>query len=161
MARLSGAAFVLLSMVVVAVGGVGGACSTAQTSRSATGPEEQSASTPAVDTLLAQVDTVHAPARIAPSDTLRLRLRGMVGRNGCYSLARIETTRASDRIVFRPVVRHSGAAMCTMAIVSLDETVTVAPPFQADALRIVVQQSDGPAVRTTVRVSSEKGASGR
>lgn len=125
-----------------------GTCSTAQQE----GGASNQASAP--DTLLAQVDTVEAPARITPTDTLQLRLRGTVGPNGCYSLVRVEQERTPTQVILRPVVRHSGEDACTMAVVPLDEGVTVAPPFEEGALRLVVPQTDRSAIRTTVQVGA-------
>lgn len=132
---------------------LGGATCSAASEEASSSP----ARTATADTLLATVDTVQAPAQIAPTDTLRVRLRGMVGPNGCYSLSRVETERASGQVVLRPVVRHREQGMCTMAIVSLDETITLAPPFPEETLRIVVPQTDRPTVRTTVRVGTADG----
>lgn len=138
----------LLLCAVIAGGGA--TCSAASDDASSPSARE----TPA-DTLLATVDTVQAPARLAPTDTLRLRLQGMVGPNGCYSLVRIEEERSPGRVVLRPIVRHSGQDMCTMAIVSLDETVTLEPPFREGPLRVVVPQTDRATVRRTVRVGTD------
>ena len=133
-------------LVCVSFIGSGATCSAAS-NEGAT-----SASSPTADTLLATVDTVQAPTHIAPTDTLHIRLRGMVGPNGCYSLVRVEEERTPERVVLRPIVRHSGDGMCTMAIVSLDETITLAPPFPEGTFRIVLPQTDQSPVRTTVRV---------
>jgi hypothetical protein len=137
----------LLLCVVIAGGGA--TCSAA----SHDAPSPSAREVPA-DTLLATVDTVQAPARLATADTLRLRLRGMVGPNGCYSLVRVEEERSPGRVVLRPIVRHSGQDMCTMAIVSLDETITLDPPFREGAFQVVVPQTDRATVRTTVRVGA-------
>lgn len=106
---------------------------------------------------VATVDTLIAPARIAPTDTLRLRLRGTVGPNGCYALARIETARNRERLTVRPVVRYRGGegAMCTMALVPLDASHAVPPPFTEGRLTIVVPQPDGPDVTATVTVRAD------
>ena len=133
-------------LVCVSFIGSGATCSAASNEGAASG-----SNLPA-DTLLATVDTVQAPTRIAPTDTLRIRLRGMVGPNGCYSLVRVAKKRTPERVVLRPIVRHSGEGMCTMAIVSLDETIALTPPFTEGILRIVLPQTDQSPVRTTVRV---------
>ncbi len=142
---------VLPLLACVAFIGSGATCSAA--SNEAASPD---ANTPA-DTLLATVDTVQGPSRIAPTDTLQLRLRGMVGPNGCYSLVRIEKDRTPERVILRPIVRHSGQSMCTMAVVSLDETIALAPPFRRGQFRIVVPQTDRPKVRRTIQVESPAG----
>ncbi|MFP4227496.1 MAG: hypothetical protein ACLFTE_01560 [Salinivenus sp.] len=130
--------------------GLGATCSAAQEEAGGSDP------TPDSDTLLAQVDTVEAPDRIAPSDTLHLRLRGTVGPNGCYSLVRVERERTPTEVTLRPVVRHSDQDVCTMAVVPLNEVVAVPPPFQDGSLRLVVPQTDRPAIRTTVRVEADR-----
>ena len=143
----------MIPMLLCAVIAGGGAtCSAA----SDVAPSPSAPETP-TDTLLATVDTVQAPARLATTDTLRLRLRGMVGPNGCYSLVRIEKDRTPERVILRPIVRHSGQSMCTMAVVSLDETIALAPPFRKGQFRIVVPQTDRPKVRRTIQVESPAG----
>ena len=139
----------LLPLLVCAgVIGAGATCS------SASNDGVPSARDIPADTLLATVDTVWAPTRIASTDTLRVRLQGMVGPNGCYSLAGVEREQRGGTVVLRPIVRHSGQGMCTMALVSLDEEITLEPPFPEGTLRIVVPQTDRPPVRTTVRVQN-------
>lgn len=104
---------------------------------------------------VAVVDSIDVPDRIAPSDTLSIRLFGTVGPNGCYSLDRIEEDRSEGQLTVTPVVRYERAddVACTMALVPLDATYEAAPPFEEGALQIVVPQSDEPDVTATVEVT--------
>lgn len=115
---------------------------------------EADASGPGLSRPIAEVDRIEVPDRIGASDTLTVRLLGTVGPNGCYSLERVAVERASGRVQIMPLVDQGRRqdAMCTMAIVPLDETVRLAPPFSAGPLSIVVPQSEGPAVTATVEV---------
>ncbi len=140
----------LLSLAVLACGGTGSART------SATQPAEtQSSSGASVDTTLAHVDSIDVPAQIATTDTLSAHLYGGVGPNGCYALARIEEERAPGQVTLLPIVQYSTAEdrMCTMAVVSLDTTHAIAPPFQSGTLTVTVPQSDGPPVTATVEIT--------
>lgn len=125
--------------------GIGAGCTGADADASGSAPS----------TRIAEVDRMEVPNRIDPSDTLTVRLLGMVGPNGCYSLGRVTVERASQRVQIMPLVNQVRRqdAMCTMAIVPLDETVRLDPPFAAGTLSIVVPQSEGPAVTATVEVA--------
>jgi hypothetical protein len=101
---------------------------------------------------IATVDSLVAPQRIAPTDTLSVRLIGRVGPNGCYSLSAIEASRTEGDVRLVPRVRHERGGMCTMAIVPLDATYRVAPPFEPGAFAIEVPQAGRAAVTDTVMV---------
>lgn len=134
-----------LSLFVLGVLAVGCA------GRAADAPGDQAAGP------IATVHCIEAPNRMAPSDTLSVRLRGTVGPNGCYSFDRMSVERAPERIEITPLVDrvHRGNGACTMAIVPLDETLHLEPPFAGGTLSVVVPQSDGPAVTTTVSIVPE------
>lgn len=106
---------------------------------------------------LARVDRMDVPDRIAPADTLSVHLSGIVGPNGCYALDRIETDRDSNEVTLRPVVQPptSDDQACTMALVPLDTTHRIPPPFEVGPLSVTVPQEDGPAVTATVTVTEE------
>jgi hypothetical protein len=107
-----------------------------------------------VEFLVAEVDSLHVPARIAPTDTLTVRLQGTVGPDGCYSFDRFDTERSADRLTVLPVVkRRTGEEVgCTQAIVPLDRTVEAAPPFAEGTLTVEVPQPDRPDVTAPVEV---------
>ena len=107
---------------------------------------------------LAQVDRLEVSDQITTADTLSVHLSGTVGPNGCYSLARIEEARASDQVTLRPVVQPPTRSdqACTMALVPLDTTHRVAPPFEAGTLTVTVPQSDGPSVTATVEITDSQ-----
>jgi hypothetical protein len=111
------------------------------------------------DPPVATVDSIEAPSRIAPSDTLTVRLRGTVGPNGCYSLDRVDVRRAAGRLTLTPLVDRvrGGDVACTMAIVPLDETMRFDPPFEEGALTITVPQPDQADVTATVEVTAGDG----
>lgn len=109
----------------------------------------------APSSLIAEVDSIEAPARIGTTDTLAVRLQGTVGPNGCYSFNRMATERSPGQVRLVPLVNRTarGDAMCTMAIVPLDETVRLDPPFGAGTLTITVPQPNRENVATTVTVT--------
>jgi len=107
----------------------------------------------AVERGVAEVDSLHAPAQIAASDTLLLRLTGTVGPNGCYAFDGFDVERAGGRLTVTPGVVHRTGQACTQAIVPLDETYAAAPPFAEGTLTVVVPQPDRPDVTTTVEVT--------
>ena len=109
----------------------------------------------AVQRGIAEVDSLHAPAQIAASDTLTLRMTGTVGPNGCHSFDGFDVERTTDRITITPVVAHRTGRACTQAIVPLDETYTAAPPFDEGTLTVVVPQADRPDVTAAVEVTSD------
>jgi hypothetical protein len=105
-----------------------------------------------VEFVVAEVDSIEVPSRIAPSDSLSVHLYGTVGPNGCYSLDRIKEERSAGTVTLTPVVRHRTGGFCTMAIVPLDATHDVPPPFEEGTLDLVVPQPDQPDVTATVTV---------
>jgi hypothetical protein len=133
------------------------ACGGTDTARTpmAQSPDPQSSPSSPPDGPLAQVDRMDVPDRIAPTDTLLVQLSGTVGPNGCYSLDRIETERGPGQVTLRPVVQPptDEDQMCTMALVPLDTTHQVPPPFEAGTLSVTVPQEDGPAVTDSVEVA--------
>lgn len=128
-------------MSVVAFTGLGFGCSTGAQ------PEEEK-----TEYLVADVDSLGVPDQIAPSDTLSVQMKGTVGPNGCYSLDRIEEERSEGQLTLIPVVRHVTDRMCTMAIVPLEQTYEIAPPFEEGTLQVVVSQTEGSDVTATVEV---------
>jgi hypothetical protein len=107
-----------------------------------------------VEHVVAEVDSLDVPARIASSDTLRVRMSGTVGPNGCYSFDEFDGERTEGRLTITPRVEHvtGDEVMCTMAIVPLDETYMAAPPFEEGELSVTVPQPDRPDVTATVEV---------
>ena len=108
----------------------------------------------APSTLIAEVDSIKVPARIVTTDTLAVRLQGTVGPNGCYSFNRMAIERSPRQVRLVPLVSRTtqGDAACTMALVPLDETVRVDPPFEAGTLTITVPQPNRANVAATVQV---------
>jgi hypothetical protein len=121
-------------------------------------PNAQLSPGPSTNAPLAQVDRLEVPDRIATADTLSIHLSGTVGPNGCYSLARIEEVRSDAQVTLRPVVQPPTRSdqACTMALVPLDTTHRVAPPFKAGTLTVTVPQSDKPSVTATVEITDDQ-----
>jgi hypothetical protein len=141
--------FVAAALSIVALVGGGAGCSML------TNADDDAS--PPVEQTVATVDSLYAPARIAPSDTLSLRMTGTVGPNGCYGFDAFDVERSADRLQVAPVVvRRTGEGiMCTQAIVPLDETYTAAPPFTEGTLTVVVPQPARPDVTATVEVTGD------
>ncbi len=148
MVSLRSFVFVILTAVVaIVVGGAG--CSMLSNSTSD--------DPPSVKAEIAEVDSLEYPAEIASTDTLTVGFYGTVGPNGCYSFHRFDVDRAPGQLTITPVVRHTTAdnVSCTMAIVPLNHTLTVAPPFPDGILEIEVPQPEGDDVRATVTVTDD------
>ena len=146
----------LRSLILVAVcagavllsGGAScGSASSAQTAADGTAPTAAGLDT-------ARVARIDVPPQIAASDTLRVHLSGTVGPNGCYALARIDEARTAGRITLTPLVQPptDDRRACTMAVVPLDTTHVVAPPFEPGPLTLTVPQSARPAMTTSIEV---------
>lgn len=110
------------------------------------------------ETLVAKVDSVIVPSRIAPTDTLRVRMRGSVGPNSCYRFEEFDVLRATGRLTITPVVVRTTAddIACATVVVPLNRTYTAAPPFDEGTLTITVPQPDQPDVTTSVDVTAEE-----
>ncbi len=102
------------------------------------------------DTFVIRVDSVSAPAAIAPADTITVRFFGSIGPNGCYSLVDAPTTRTPALLE----VRFNGKrvdALCIQTPIFLDHTQRLVPPF-VDPFTIRVLQPDGATLEHIVRV---------
>lgn len=133
---------------IVALGSAG--CSGgSQTAR----PAERVVVPQAPSSLIAEVDRIEAPSQITGTDTLSVRLRGTVGPNGCYSFSRTAIERSPGQVRLVPLVSRAAQGACTMAVVPLDETVRVDPPFESGTLTITVPQPNRENVATTVAVT--------
>lgn len=136
---------------IVALGSVGcsGGSQTARTADRVVVPQAPSS-------LIAEVDSIEAPPRIGTTDTLAVRLQGTVGPNGCYSFNRMAIERSPRQVRLVPLVQRAsrGDAACTMAVVPLDETVQLDPPFVPGTLTVTVPQPSRENVATTVEVTA-------
>ncbi len=144
----------LLAALLVGPGLLGGGASCGSIASSSP-PSAVTGDASALDT--ARVGRVDVPARIAPTDTLRIHLSGTVGPNGCYSLARIEAVRAPGQVTVTPLVQPPTAddQACTMAVVPLDTTYAANPPFEPGRLSITVPQRDRSPVTDTITVTDQ------
>lgn len=143
-----------LILVAVCAGAVllGGGASCGSASSAQTAADDTAPTVAGLDT--ARVARIDVPPQIAASDTLQVHLSGTVGPNGCYALARIDEARTAGRITLTPLVQPptDDQGPCTMAVVPLDTTHVVAPPFEPGPLTLTVPQSARPAVTTSVEV---------
>ena len=88
---------------------------------------------------LVQVEEVECPHTVAFGNPLTVRLRGVVGNNGCHHLQEIKVTRPdAETVVVEPYGVFEGGPMCTQNIVMLDEAVEIAELPESDfTLRIL------------------------
>jgi hypothetical protein len=100
-----------------------------------------------------RVDSISAPATIAPGDTLTVRFHGWVGLDGCHRLDRVERARSPGRLELRfQGLRRTGSYnVCTSAPVKLDHEERVMPPLE-DPFTILVRQPRGRTLERVVRV---------
>jgi hypothetical protein len=138
---------VLGGIVVLGSAGCSGSADSARTADRVVVPQAPSS-------LMAEVDSIEAPSRIGTTDTLSVRLQGTVGPNGCYSFNRMAVERAPRQIRLVPLVSRATQGGCTMAVVPLDETVRVDPPFVPGTLTITVPQPNRENAATTVEVTA-------
>lgn len=101
-----------------------------------------------------RVDSIAAPASVGVNDTLRVTLYGVVGRNGCYALDRIDTHRTTNSIELSVWGRHKrgGGVVCTQAVVFLRHGYTIPPPL-AVPFSVLVRQPDGSRLTRPIPVS--------
>jgi hypothetical protein len=108
---------------------------------------------PDSETFTVRVDSIVAPATIAPGDTLTVRFHGFVGPDGCHRLDRVDRARGPGilQMGFHGE-RSTGRNLdCTSMLVLLDHEERVAPPLD-DPFLIVVRQPGGGTLERVVRV---------
>ena len=102
---------------------------------------------------IVRVDSIVAPATIAPNDTLIVWFFGYVGSDGCSYVEHVDKylTVAELRVTFRGKFDGRPDVACTMAPVSLHHPEVVLPP-RSSPFRIIVLQPDGTLLQRTVVV---------
>jgi hypothetical protein len=122
----------------------------------------------AADVLRAEVHEVLCARNIAPGESLRVRVIGVIGPNGAYSLQELHVTQQAGRVVVDPRVRRAEGGMYIQMLIPLDSTLALAlapgkhvlevlgtsPAFTAE-----VQVTSG-ADRAAPQTSSEPAAAG-
>jgi len=104
------------------------------------------------DYFVVKVDSIAAPDSEPLSDSLSVRLFGTIGRNGAYSLDRIDATRNEsglDMTVWGKFDRQAGEV--TGNFTRLDERYVTYPATRG-MFRIRVHQPDGSTMPDSVRV---------
>jgi hypothetical protein len=77
----------------------------------------------APDSLLAAVEAVDVVAAVTPAETLRVRLRGVVGADGSWAADGVGVRRAGDRVVLEPRVKRVPGSYFIQMVIPLDVTV--------------------------------------
>jgi hypothetical protein len=101
---------------------------------------------------LVEVEEVECPHTAAYGSTLTVRLRGVIGNNGCHHLHEIKVTRPDEStVVVEPYGIFEGGPMCTQNIVMLDEAVEVADLPESD-FTLEVRRGNGEALRFPITI---------
>ena len=106
---------------------------------------------PDVEPYIIELDSIMAPATHPADATMTVEVHGLTGPTGCYRLDRFERSRTPARLQLTAWGTVDRDAICTQALVPLEETITAEPPF-TDPFRIVGLQPDGDSVTTTVEI---------
>jgi len=95
---------------------------------------------------ICRIDSLSFAAKIKTTDTLKVRVYGYVGSNGCYGFRGFDrkmTTAMSLKISALGYFFANPNAQCTMALVFLDETYTILPPHLPGTYNLEFPQPDG------------------
>lgn len=100
---------------------------------------------------IVRVDSIVAPAMIAPNDTLIVWFFGFVGNNGCSYVERVEKylTVTELRVTIRGKYDGRPGVACTQAPVSLHHPEVVLPP-RSSPFNVIVVQPDGALLQRAV-----------
>jgi hypothetical protein len=99
------------------------------------------------------VDSIVAPAAIAPDDTLRVRFHGQVGPDGCSRLVSVERRASAAELEVRFHGARRRGSYCTQMPVPLDHTETVRPPL-VDPFTVTARQPGGAMVNHVLRIGA-------
>jgi hypothetical protein len=98
--------------------------------------------------LRATVEEVACATHVTPGESLRVRLSGVIGPNGAYSLQEIRVTRERNRIIIEPLVQRQPEGMFMQMIVPLERTLALAVTAGTQQLEVV--GADGKRTRDVV-----------
>jgi hypothetical protein len=102
---------------------------------------------------MVRVDSFHAPAALALTDTLRLKLFASIGPDDCHDLDRIDVARTASTVAVAVYGLHTNAGFCLARPSRLHGWEhKVPPPFPED-FTVEVHQPDGSRLSRTVRVA--------
>lgn len=97
-----------------------------------------------------RVDSLQVVSAGSATDSLRIRLFGVVGPDGCHALQRIDADAVTEMLEITVYGRRKvGDATCTQLEVRLDEIVSAPPPW-VPPFSIIVHQPDGSTLRHEV-----------
>jgi hypothetical protein len=97
------------------------------------------------------VDSIRAPASIAPAETLSITFFGFIGSNLCSRLARIDKGVGPSVLAITFYGERSDSQDCQQMPALLEHTEHLPPPLE-DPFIIRVQQPTGPPLEKVVRV---------
>jgi len=107
---------------------------------------------PSGDPFIIRVDSLRVAKTIALGDTLTCRFWGVIGPDLCYQFLRFGVEEGADRIDLTLWGRHTGDAVCAMALSELRGREYHHVPVRRGTFRIFVHQPDGSALKDSVRV---------
>lgn len=99
--------------------------------------------------LLATVEQLLLAHRVAPEESLAVRLLGTVGPDGSWALDRVEVVRAPGEVRIVPRVRRVPGDFFIQMVMPLDHALDL-PPLGAGQHRIVVEHRGGTLADTVV-----------
>lgn len=107
---------------------------------------------PDITRYVVEVDSVSAPAAVAPGEGFTARFHGTIGSDLCHSLERVERVREDDALTirFHGIERRDPGTDCAHAISILDHEERVAPPVDRP-FTLEVLQPDGSTLEEVVR----------
>lgn len=103
------------------------------------------------DSFVIRVDSISAPAAIAPADTLTARFFGPIGPDLCSRLVRVEKRSEPGVLELRFHGERDEDGDCPQMPRFLDHEEEILPPLE-DPFTIRILQPDGPALERVVRV---------
>ena len=87
--------------------------------------------------LRAEVQEVLCARHIAPSESLRVRVLGVIGPNGAYSLEAMRVNQQAGRVVVDPRVRRAEGGMYIQMLIPLDSTLALVLPPGTHVLEVL------------------------
>lgn len=98
-----------------------------------------------------KIDTLTVQDTIQVTDTLKISLKGLIGKDGCYSFHRYESYKYNNMLDLTIWGKHEKLTACTLALVYLDDIYRVFPVSQGN-FYININQPDGSVLKDSVNV---------